>query len=245
MDLSPFSRNAYWRSIGTDRKTLRLQLDRLNPGSISFLGDFAGSFNKGEKLSCTKGRSCLLHCLVQKREEQTTMRILRLAEFGLCFGLIVGAAGAANARKAANNPAVGGQINQCWGQIASGLAQFDSPNVTSDMNGGGMGMHSRSSQGATNNGGFANSPFGFGPGSREGVGNVSAGAPHNTSPGDGGNCQHAVNNGTVFSQIADPVTGTLLANPGIFFGSGGTVVVPTYLLIPGDDGPAAWRWGSA
>lgn len=129
----------------------------------------------------------------------------------LGFGLM--AAGVVEAKPAATN-------NQCWGKVASGLAQFDSPYVTDDMNGGGMGMHSRASQGATNNGGFANSDFGFGPGPRDGVGNVSAGAPHNTAPGDGGNGQHAVNNGEFFSTIADPVTGTILT-PGS--PTGGTI----------------------
>lgn len=102
--------------------------------------------------------------------------------------------------------------NRCWGEIAAGLAQYDSPNVTSDMNGGAMGMHSRSEQGADINGGFASSGFIGQP--RAGVGNVSSGAPHNTAPGDGGNGQHAVNNGEFFSTFIDPVTGTFMGGTG-------------------------------
>jgi hypothetical protein len=111
------------------------------------------------------------------------------------------------------------QDNQCWGQIASGLAKYDSPNVTDDMKGGGMGMHSRSTEAANKNGGFASDKNAFGikfnvDGGRQGVGNVSKGAPHNTDPGDGGNGQHAVNNGEVLAPVLDPVTGTRMNGAG-------------------------------
>jgi hypothetical protein len=136
------------------------------------------------------------------------MRILHLAPYGFCLSLVLGLVGAANAQKAvANDPSVGGQNNRCWGEIASQLAKL------------GMGPHSRSQTAADNVGGFNNSdnPFGIhqqtnketGNAGRTGVGNVSAGAPHFTNPGDGGNGQHAVNNGEFFTQFVDPVTGAL------------------------------------
>jgi hypothetical protein len=123
------------------------------------------------------------------------------------------------------DPSTGGQLNQCWGQVASGIAQLDTPEGTS---GGGMGQHSRSTQAANNNGGFANDNNGFGitfnvkedggNAGRVGVGNVSAGPPHNTHPGDGGNGQHAINNsnetsGAGFANILDPVTGQFQTGP--------------------------------
>ncbi|MGH6944825.1 MAG: hypothetical protein ACREH6_11470 [Geminicoccaceae bacterium] len=75
-----------------------------------------------------------------------------------------------------------------------------------------MGQHSRSTQAANTNGGFASSSNGFGitfnvNGGRQGVGNVSKGAPHATHPGDGGNGVHAANNGQVLAGTLDPVTG--------------------------------------
>lgn len=118
---------------------------------------------------------------------------------------------------AANDPSVGGQLNQCWGQIASQLAQLDTSYV--DANGGGMGIHSRAAAGQGSTFG-ENVPFGdpFNTnGGRTGVGNVSKGAPHSTHPGDGGNGQHALNNsndgvnGLGFANGLDPLTG--------FFGS--------------------------
>jgi hypothetical protein len=107
------------------------------------------------------------------------------------------------------------QDNQCWGQIASGLAKYDSvtqDNTLVEEKGGSMGLHSRSTQAATNNGGFASPDNGFGitfnvEGGRQGVGNVSKGAPHNTAPADGGNGQHAVNNGEALALVLDPTTG--------------------------------------
>lgn len=90
------------------------------------------------------------------------------------------------------------QDNRCWGESASGLAHIEA---------GAMGQHSRSQKAPGDS--FADN---FGGGTiltepRQGVGNVSRGAPHNTEPGTGGNGQHAVNNGTFFSSIIDPVTG--------------------------------------
>lgn len=92
------------------------------------------------------------------------------------------------------------QDNRCWGESASGLAHIEA---------GAMGQHSRSQKAPGDS--FADN---FGGGTiltepRQGVGNVSRGAPHNTEPGDGGNGQHAVNNGTSdgFSGLIDPVTG--------------------------------------
>jgi hypothetical protein len=107
------------------------------------------------------------------------------------------------------DPSTGGQENKCWGETASGLAKLDGLDGT---NGGGMGQHSRSTQAANTNGGFASDDNGFGitfnvDGGREGVGNVSKGGPHNVHPGDGGNGVHAANNGQVFAAQLDPVTG--------------------------------------
>lgn len=145
---------------------------------------------------------------------------------GLCTATFLLAATAAMAAGKTQDPGITGQNNQCWGKVASGLAQFDSPNYdSSTMSGGGMGMHARSQTAADINGGFNSSTslFGLhqndlkastGNAGRTGVGNVSAGAPHNTAPGDGGNGQHAVNNGEFFSTLADPVTGTFMGGTG-------------------------------
>ena len=91
------------------------------------------------------------------------------------------------------------QDNRCWGESASGLAQIEP---------GAMGQHSRSAKAPGDS--FADA-FGIQE-PREGVGNVSKNAPHNTDPGDGGNGQHAVNNGTAdgFSGLFDPVTGAFI-----------------------------------
>lgn len=135
----------------------------------------------------------------------------------------------AAASQAVNDPSVGGQMNQCWGQIRSQLNQLETAPGTK---GGAGGQHSRSTEAANKNGGFASDSNGFGitfnvgvdadgdgkidPGSkgRQGVGNVSKGAPHNAHPGDGGNGQHAMNNsnndGIGFSNILDPVSGEFL-----------------------------------
>jgi hypothetical protein len=96
------------------------------------------------------------------------------------------------------------QDNVCWGKTASALAQRSDDSVA----GGGMGAHSRSETAANNVGGFANSSNPFGQDQpRAGVGNVSGSFPHGVAPGDGGNGQHAVNNGQGFSTVIDPVTG--------------------------------------
>lgn len=110
-----------------------------------------------------------------------------------------------------NTPDPGGQQNQCWGQIASQLAQLGTDDAIS---GGGMGSHSRSTTAADINGGFATStPPGptlnelndEGNHGREGVGNVSA-TDHETHPGDGGNGVHAENNAEAATRL-NPVTG--------------------------------------
>jgi hypothetical protein len=145
-------------------------------------------------------------------------RATKMLPATLVLGIGLGMATAAFAQSA-QDPSVGGQLNQCWGQVASGIAQLDTPDGTS---GGGMGQHSRATVAANQNGGFANDANGFGitfnelndegNHGRDGVGNVSAGDPHNTHPGDGGNGQHAINNsneesGAGFANILDPVTG--------------------------------------
>ena len=117
---------------------------------------------------------------------------------------IAGAGGAMAASP--QNPSTGGQLNQCWGQIAGQIAKLDTSGV--NANGGGMGIHSRAAAGQGETFGD-NPPFGepFNTnGGRTGVGNVSQTFPHNTHPGDGGNGQHAINNG-LFSSIVDPLTG--------------------------------------
>lgn len=116
--------------------------------------------------------------------------------------------------QATNSPEVGGQLNKEWGNSASTLAK----DGDSDVTGGGMGAHSRSTKAADINGGFANSENAFGitnnvkdgggNAGRRGVGNVSRGQPHNTHPGDGGNGQHGLNN-SALSNVVDPVTGDL------------------------------------
>lgn len=124
--------------------------------------------------------------------------------------------------QAVNDSSVGGQLNRCWGQMASQTAKLPTPDGTS---GGGMGQHSRATKAADKNGGFANSDNAFGitfntDGGRDGVGNVSKSDPHNAHPGDGGNGQHAINNsnmedGLGFANVLDPVNGQLV-------GAGGT-----------------------
>ncbi len=128
--------------------------------------------------------------------------------------VLFGFTGTAMAQQAVNDPSAGGQLNQCWGQVASQTAKLPTPEGTS---GGGMGQHSRATKAADKNGGFANSDNAFGitfntDGGRQGVGNVSKGAPHNAHPGDGGNGQHAINNSTMaeglgFANLLNPVTG--------------------------------------
>ena len=113
------------------------------------------------------------------------------------------------------DPSIGGQQNSCWGNAASQTAKLSTPDGTS---GGGMGQHSRSTQAANQNGGFASSDNAFGitfndnagegSNGRLGVGNASRSQPHQTQPGDGGNGVHAQNN-INFSNTIDPVTGQL------------------------------------
>jgi hypothetical protein len=136
--------------------------------------------------------------------------MIRFSKFGVAAAAILVTTSSAMAQTT-NDPAVGGQLNQCWGQVASQIARLDTSGVAA--NGGGMGVHSRAAAGQGETFGDA---FGFNTnGGRQGVGNVSGGAPHNTHPGDGGNGQHAINNSndTVnsstggFSNIIDPLTG--------------------------------------
>jgi hypothetical protein len=111
--------------------------------------------------------------------------------------------------------------NRDWGQVASNVAQLDTSE--SDGTGGAMGQHSRSTEAADNNGGFASSDNDFGltnnvrdedetNNGRDGVGNVSRDV-HGTDPGDGGNGQHAVNNASL-SGTLNPIDGQLTENAG-------------------------------
>ncbi len=118
------------------------------------------------------------------------------------------------------DPDITGQGNKNWGKVASNLAQLPTEGSTardgSDANGGAMGQHARATTAADNNGGFANSDNGFniqlnvkdadGNAGRDGVGNATRGAPHNSEPGDGGNGTHAVNNAEA-SAFLNPITG--------------------------------------
>jgi hypothetical protein len=151
-----------------------------------------------------------------------SFRILPGAAAVVCLCL----AGTAWAKQ---DPAVGGQLNQCWGQISSQLAKLETPEGTK---GGAHGQHSRSTQAADRNGGFANSNNGFGitfnvkeegetNAGRLGVGNATRAAPHNAEPGDGGNGQHAINNSSMIvngrvgaSRTLNPVTGQFTTEAG-------------------------------
>jgi hypothetical protein len=121
-----------------------------------------------------------------------------------------------------NDPAVGGQLNRCWGEIASQLAQLPTDGTA---NGGAMGLHSKDNQAPDTT--FRDNPLfgGTATGGRAGIGNATGGTtgPHQVAPGDGGLGQHAINNGTTttdaqihfgpttltsgFSNLADPRTG--------------------------------------
>ena len=117
------------------------------------------------------------------------MKFQALLSGGYTVLCLLGAASVASAQ-ATNDPSVGGQLNQCWGQIASQIAKLDTSGV--NANGGAMGLHTRAAAGQGDTFGDA---FGFNTdGGRTGVGNVSDGSPHNVDPGDGGNGQHAINN---------------------------------------------------
>ena len=131
------------------------------------------------------------------------MCILRLVKFGLCFGITVGLAGAAHAQSTDKPNAT---LNQCWGNVASQLAQLGK---NDDISGGGMGAHSRSAK--SPQGGFA-AGSGLIEEPRNGVGNQSQNPPHSTHPSEGGNGIHA-NNNAIFTNpnrpgfSLDPVTG--------------------------------------
>lgn len=136
-------------------------------------------------------------------------RIIKLASASFLVGMAIASDEPAFAQSTSTQPSA--PYNQCWGQIASGVAQFDSPNYDSAaMNGGSMGMHSRSAAAADLNGGFATNGFIQQP--RSGVGNVSTDV-HGVAPGDGGNGEHAVNNG-LLAQFIDPATGSFTGGAG-------------------------------
>src|SRR4051794_6747493 len=119
---------------------------------------------------------------------------------------------------ATNTSETGGNLNRCWGKIASELAHQ-----------GGLGIHTRSTTAANNVGGFTASEgditngFGItfnelnadGNHSRAGVGNTSKGlnSPHTVAPGDGGNGAHAITNAGL-ADIINPQTGVLFDDPG-------------------------------
>jgi hypothetical protein len=122
-----------------------------------------------------------------------------------------------------NTPGTGGQLNRCWGEIASQLAQLPMDGI--DANGGAMGVHSKDDNAPDAT--FRDSAFGGTSNNRLGIGNGTAdeNGPHAVAPGDGGLGQHAINNGSTttdgqitffqgtplatsgFSTIADPRTG--------------------------------------
>jgi len=124
------------------------------------------------------------------------------------------------------DPSTGGQLNQCWGQIITQLAKLDTPDGTS---GGSLGQHTRATVAANINGGFTSdgNDFGItfnvkdpdGNAGRLGVGNATKIA-HFVHPGDGGNGQHAINNGSDadagfgLSTILNPVTGRFTTEAG-------------------------------
>ncbi len=135
--------------------------------------------------------------------------------------------GLASAAWAKQDPEVTGRLNECWGQIINQTAKLETPEGTK---GGAMGQHVRATRAADMNGGFANSNNGFGitfnelnaegNHGRAGVGNATRGAPHFAEPGDGGNGQHAINNGSDtangegLSIILNPVTGEFTTEAG-------------------------------
>ena len=130
-----------------------------------------------------------------------------------------------------------GQGNSDWGQVASNTAQLDTSHSTTDdgedANGGGMGQHSRSTEGANQQGGFTaqdldgdgdgGNAFGIefntdsdgdGDSGRLGVGNATRSEPHNEEcTCDGGNGRHALNNADA-AETLDPVTGDLTTTAG-------------------------------
>ena len=131
------------------------------------------------------------------------IRNFGLAQSGLCIALAVGGAGFAYAQTTpgSQDPGTTGQRNQCWGNVASQLAQLGS---NDNIAGGGMGSHSRSGTAAEINGGFANGIIPI-PQPRNGVANQTR-EFHGTEPGDGGNGVHA-NNNALATRFLDPVTG--------------------------------------
>jgi hypothetical protein len=166
---------------------------------------------------------------------------------GLCTAtLLLTATGAmaGKVERTPNNPAINGsnpltnpvtgvvqgpQLNRCWGEIASQLAQLPTDGTA---NGGAMGLHSKDNNAPDAT--FRDS-FLFDPNvtNRAGIGNGTANVdgPHGIAPADGGLGQHAINNGTTtsgatftsggvsnpgqsgFSNLLDPRTGDFLTAP--------------------------------
>lgn len=150
------------------------------------------------------------------------------AALALGLGLAT-TAWAAQVERVEQDPAVHGNLNKCWGQVASQTAKLDTPDGT---NGGALGQHSRSTQAANINGGFAATGNGFNiqfnvDGGRDGVGNASADVDgfHHTNPGDGGNGQHAMNNAGL-AETLNPVTGQFTT------AAGGTAEVVDLGCVP-------------
>jgi hypothetical protein len=156
----------------------------------------------------------------------------KLLYTGLCTATLMLAATGAMAGKvtrAENTPGTGGQLNRCWGEMASQLAQLDTSGI--DANGGAMGLHSKDNNAPDTT--FRDSAFGGTTNNRLGIGNGTAdvNGPHGVAPGDGGLGAHAINNGSTltegpvgglgFSQLANPMTGQLTTQ---FGGPGGDPV---------------------
>jgi hypothetical protein len=145
---------------------------------------------------------------------------------GLCTATLLLAATGAMAGKVTrteNTPGTGGQLNRCWGEIASQLAQLPTDGI--DANGGAMGLHSKDNAAPDTT--FRDAFTPPDTNNRLGIGNGTAdvNGPHAVAPGDGGLGQHAINNGSTttdgqvtffqgtpfaglgFSTLNDPRTG--------------------------------------
>lgn len=164
------------------------------------------------------------------------MLLALLVLTGALFALLIVGTMTANAATP-QDPKVGGQLNQCWGQISSQLAQLEVDAEDGEvLKGGSHGLHNRSTTAADISGGFAHTGNDAGvllnvDGGRSGVGNVSLDV-HFVAPGDGGNGQHAINNST----DTDSPTGGLsnLVNPysgDATTAAGGTGDVETLICV--------------
>jgi len=142
-------------------------------------------------------------------------------------GLLVALSGTTMAQTlGTQDPSVTGQGNRCWGKTASATAQLPSGGVDAsgtEIKGGAMGAHSRSTPATENVGGFANESnvvgISFNDGeASEGLGGGGNGNGRNgvanqtrtfgTEPGDGGQGVHATAN-IGAANFLDPVTGGL------------------------------------